>query len=178
MNITGQKICLRMMGSEDTEAIVRWRNNPRVRKNFIYQKPFTKEGHENWIKTMVDTGKVVQFIIEDLESERPVGSVYFRDIDRDYEKAEYGIFIGEDDAVGKGFGSEAAGLAVNYGFEVLGLHKIFLRAFADNQAAIRSYEKAGFVQEGYFKDEVRIDGQFRDLVFMAVLNSDTHRKEG
>ena len=57
-------------------------------------------------------------------------------------------------------------------------HKIFLRAFADNQAAIRSYEKAGFVQEGYFKDEVRIDGRFRDLVFMAVLNPDTHRKEG
>ena len=178
MNITGQKIRLRMMGSEDTEAIVRWRNNPRVQKNFIYQKPFTKEGHEHWIKTMVEPGKVVQFIIEDLESERPVGSVYFRDIDRDYEKAEYGIFIGEDDAVGKGFGSEAAHLAVDYGFKELGLHKIFLRAFADNQAAIRSYEKAGFVQEGYFKDEVRIDGQFRDLVFMAVLNPDTHRKEG
>lgn len=173
MNLTGEKIRLRLMCSEDTETIVRWRNNPRVRQNFIYQRPFTKEGHENWIKTMVDTGKVVQFIIEDLADKRPVGSVYFRDIDREYEKAEYGIFIGEDDAVGKGFGSEAARLAVAYGFEELRLHKIFLRVFADNAAAVRSYEKAGFVQEGYFKDEVRIKGQFRDLVFMAILNPNT-----
>lgn len=173
MNLIGEKIRLRPMWSEDTEAIVRWRNNPRVQKNFIYQKPFTKEGHETWIKTMVDTGKVVQFIIEDLAEKRPVGSVYFRDIDREYEKAEYGIFIGEDDAVGKGFGSEAARLAVEYGFAELGLHKIFLRVFADNAAAVRSYEKAGFVREGYFQDEVRIKGQFRDLVFMAILNPNT-----
>ena len=175
MNCTGQKIRLRLMRAEDTEAIVRWRNNPRVQKNFIYQKPFTKEGHENWIKTMVDTGKVVQFIIEDLTDGRPVGSVYFRDVDREYEKAEYGIFIGEDDAVGKGFGSEAAKLAVAYGFEELKLHKIFLRALADNGGAIRSYEKAGFVREGYFQDEVKIGGQFRDVVFMAILNPDIGR---
>lgn len=172
MNLTGQKIRLRLMNGEDTEKIVAWRNNPRVRNNFIYQKPFTKEGHENWIRTMVDTGKVVQFIIVDIENEEPVGSVYFRDIDREHLKAEYGIFIGEDSAVGKGFGSEAARIAVAYGFEKLELHKIFLRAFADNKGAIRSYEKAGFKQEGYFKDEVKIDGEFRDLVFMAILNTE------
>lgn len=169
MNLTGEKIRLRLMNADDTERIVRWRNNTRVRNNFIYQKPFTKEGHENWVRTMVDTGKVVQFIIEDLTDGQPVGSVYFRDIDKEHAKAEYGIFIGEDSAVGKGFGSEAARLAVAYGFEQLGLHKIFLRAFADNAGAIRSYEKAGFVKEGYFKDDVCIDGRFKDLVFMAII---------
>lgn len=170
MDLTGKKIRLREMTGEDTDAIVSWRNNPRVRHNFIYQKPFTKEGHENWIRTMVDTGKVIQFIIEEAETKRPVGSVYFRDIDRDCRKAEYGIFIGEDNAVGKGFGSEAAELAVRFGFEKLKLHKIFLRVFADNMSAIRSYEKAGFTKEGYFKDEVCLDGQYRDLVFMAQIN--------
>ena len=169
MNLTGEKIRLRLMNTDDTEQIVRWRNNPRVRNNFIYQKPFTKEGHENWVRTMVDTGKVVQFIIEDLDDGQPVGSVYFRDIDMDHAKAEYGIFIGEDSAVGKGFGSEAARLAVAYGFEELRLHKIFLRVFADNAGAIRSYEKAGFVKEGHFKDDVCIDGRFKDLVFMAII---------
>lgn len=170
MNLTGEKIRLRIMTGEDTERIISWRNNPRVMKNFIYQKPFTKEGHENWIRTMVDTGKVVQFILEDLSDDRPVGSVYFRDIDKVSRKAEYGIFIGEDDAVGKGFGSEAAVLALRYAFEELGLHKVFLRVFEDNQAAVRSYEKAGFVQEGYFADEEWISGRYRDLIFMAVFN--------
>lgn len=169
MELTGEKIRLRLMNDEDTDLIVRWRNNPRVRNNFIYQKTFTREGHENWVRTMVDTGKVVQFIIEDLTDGQPVGSVYFRDIDAEHKKAEYGIFIGEDSSVGKGFGSEAARIAVDYGFKELGLHKIFLRALADNAGAIRSYEKAGFVKEGYFKDDVCIDGRFKDLVFMAII---------
>lgn len=169
MKLTGDKIRLRLMQEGDTDLIVQWRNNPRVRNNFIYQKPFTREGHENWVRTMVDTGKVVQFIIEDLTDGKPVGSVYFRDIDKEYSKAEYGIFIGEDSAVGKGFGSEAAYIAVEYGFEELGLHKIFLRVFADNAGAIRSYEKAGFIKEGYFKDDVCIDGRYKDLIFMAII---------
>lgn len=169
MELTGEKIRLRLMNDEDTDLIVRWRNNPRVRNNFIYQKTFTREGHENWVRTMVDTGRVVQFIIEDLTDGQPVGSVYFRDIDAEHKKAEYGIFIGEDSSVGKGFGSEAARIAVDYGFKELGLHKIFLRALADNAGAIRSYEKAGFVKEGYFKDDVCIDGRFKDLVFMAII---------
>ena len=170
MDGTGKKIQIRRMTEDDTDLIVTWRNNPRVRHNFIYRKPFTKEGHENWIHTMVDTGKVVQFIIEERSSGKPVGSVYLRDIDPECRKAEYGIFIGEDWAVGKGFGSEAAGLAVQYGFEKLNLHKIFLRVFADNLPAIHSYEKAGFKQEGYFKDEIYIENQYRDLIFMAIFN--------
>ncbi len=170
MKINGEKISLRLMNEDDTDLIVGWRNNLRVRNNFIYQKPFTREGHEHWVRTMVDTGKVVQFIIEDLRTGQPVGSVYFRDIDKEHKKAEYGIFIGEDSAVGKGLGSEAARMAVEYGFEKLMLHKIFLRVFADNLGAIRSYEKAGFVKEGYFKDDVCIDGEFKDLIFMAIVN--------
>lgn len=168
--LRGEKVYLRSMTVEDTDRIVGWRNNPRVRRNFIYQKPFTREGHLVWIRDKVDTGEVIQFIICEKETDRPVGSVYFRDISEEHHKAEYGIFIGEDDAVGKGIGSETCRLACSYGFEVEKWHKIILRAFSDNKAAIRSYEKAGFVQEAYLKDEVCIDGVYRDVVLMGLLN--------
>ena len=59
-------IYLRPMTWEDTDNIVAWRNSDAVRKNFIYQELFTRESHENWIRTMVETGKVVQTIICDL----------------------------------------------------------------------------------------------------------------
>ena len=113
--IEGKDIYLRPMTGEDTEDIIRWRNKEMVFRNFIYQKPFTRKGHENWIRTMIDTGKAVQFIICEKAGTRPVGSVYLRDIDRTHNKAEYGIFIGEDDAVGKGIGSEVCRLACGYG---------------------------------------------------------------
>lgn len=169
MNGTELKIKLRLMTEEDTENIVKWRNNVRVRNNFIYQKPFTKEGHKYWIDTYVKSGAVVQFIIEESATSRPVGSVYFRDIDKEHKKAEYGIFIGEDDAVGKGYGTQAAKLAIQYGFKVLKLHKIMLRVFADNIGAVKSYEKAGFVKEAYLKDDVCINGIFKDMILMAVI---------
>lgn len=170
-------IFLRLMTAADTDLIVAWRNKDAVRKHFIYQEPFTREGHENWVRTRVETGEVVQMIICDDASERPLGSVYIRDIVRDHNKAEYGIFIGEDDARGRGVGTAAAKLMLRYCFEEEGLHRVYLRAFADNLQAIRSYEKAGFVREGLLRDDVRIDGEYRDIQWMAAVSGNDGNAE-
>lgn len=163
-------VYLRPMTWEDTDLIVQWRNSDAVRRNFIYQELFTRESHENWIRTKVETGLVVQMIICDLATGKPLGSVYIRDIDRQHNKAEYGIFIGEADARGRGVGTAVARLMLRYCFEEEGLHRVYLRALSGNVAAIRSYEKAGFVQEGYLKDDVCIDGEYRDIIRMAAVN--------
>lgn len=163
-------IYLRLMKSEDTDDIVRWRNSDAVRRNFIYREPFTPQGHESWIQNMVNTGKAVQFMICSLSDHRALGSVYIRDIDRQHRKAEYGIFIGEPTARGRGVGTAAARLMLEYCFIEEGLHKVFLRVFARNIQAIRSYEKAGFVREAYLRDDVFVDGEYCDIILMAKLN--------
>lgn len=165
--MSAEKVYLRPITSADTNKIVTWRNQDFVRKNFIYQEPFTREGHETWLKAQVEPGHVAQFIIC-IDEERAclqegsvggdtsagleaacradveIGSVYLRDIDREKGEAEYGIFIGEHDALGKGYGTQAAKQMLAYGFEKLGLRKIFLRLLEDNPRALGSYEKAGF----------------------------------
>ena len=166
----GVGIYLRLMTREDTDLIVAWRNSDDVRKNFIYQEPFTRQGHEDWIRNMVEKGKVVQDIICDLASDRPLGSVYIRDIDRQHNKAEYGIFIGEAHARGRGIGTAAAKLMLRYCFAEEKLHRIYLRALAGNERAIRSYEKAGFRKEACLKDDVRIDGKCCDIIWMAAIS--------
>ncbi|MCM1188872.1 MAG: GNAT family N-acetyltransferase [bacterium] len=163
-------IYLRLMTYEDTDSIVDWRNSDAVRKRFIYQELFTREGHENWIRTMVETGRVVQMMICSLESDAPLGTVYIRDIDRQHNKAEYGIFIGEPQARGWGIGTAAARLMLKYCFEEEKLHRVFLRVFADNLQAVRSYEKAGFQKEGLLRDDVCIEGRYYDIVWMAAVN--------
>ena len=178
MLIRGEKINLRPMTYDDTDNIVKWRANKRVKNNFLYRGEITREVHENWIKTEVETGVEVQFIIEEAESDRPIGSTYLRDIDREIGKAEFGIFIGEDDAVGRGYGTEAAKLIVNYAFSNLKLHKVYLRVLDENLVAKKSYEKVGFREEGHFRDEVFLNGEYKDVVFMAIFDDGERECKG
>lgn len=169
-------IFLRPMTKEDTDLIIAWRNQEAVRTHFIYQELFTRQSHEHWIETMIDTGRAVQMIICEKETGKPLGSVYVRDIDNKHHKGEYGIFIGEEEARGKGAGTQAAKLMIQYAFEELKLHRLFLRVFADNLSAVKSYEKAGFKQEAYLRDDVCIDGKYRDMILMAVIREEESGK--
>jgi len=167
--LEGAAVRLRPIADADTDLIVKWRNTPAVVQNFIFRQTFTPEMHRSWLATKVATGQVVQYIIIDKADDKPVGSVYYRDIDNHNRSAEYGIFIGEESARGKGLGTETAKIFTDFGFAELQLHRISLRVLAENTAARRSYEKAGFVQEGIFHDMELLDGQYRDVVFMARL---------
>ncbi len=162
---------IRPITAEDTPLVVKWRNSPSVVSKFIYRTPLTEEGHLNWFNTKIKTGQVVQFIIVEKETETPVGSVYLRDVDNVNRKAEFGIFIGEECARGKGYGTTAAKLILQHAFKKMNLNKVKLRVFADNASAIRCYEKVGFVKEGCFKEDVIIDGTPYDMVFMGILKS-------
>ena len=165
--INGEKLTLRPITDADTDDIVRWRNDPEVWRYFLFREPFTPAMHRAWLQNKVMTGKVIQYIIVERESGESVGSVYFRDVDEKNESAEYGIFIGEPWARGRGFGTETARLFTRFGLDVLRLHRISLKVLGGNEVARRSYEKAGFHEEGVFRDYVKLDGAFTDVVFMA-----------
>lgn len=169
--LKSKKVVLKEIKSKDTDDIIRWRNQPFIREKFIHQELFTKESHEKWLETMVYTGKVHQYIIYVTGASKglyAIGSAYLRDIDYDSQKAEFGIFIGEQEYLGKGFGCDATEIMINYAFEELKLHKVILRVLANNIRAIKSYKKSGFVEEGYLKDEIKIGGIFQDIVLMAI----------
>lgn len=172
MELTGEKLYLREIAVTDTEDIVRWRNRDEVRAFFINRDLFTIESHTAWLNTVVAQGKAAQFIIVDKSKDYAFGSVYLRDIDYGYKKAEFGIFIGEEQYRGAGYGSEAIRLILEYGFEHLQLNKISLRVLADNPRAIKAYENAGFVREGYLRQEHFIENKYVDIILMAILRDE------
>ena len=165
--MSAEKVYLRPITATDTEKVVTWRNQDFVRKNFIYQKFFTEEGHRAWLKNQVEAGHVAQFIIC-VEGLGEIGSVYLRDIDRVKRTAEYGAFIGEEEALGCGYGTQAARLVLDYGFGILGLEYIFLRYLEKNTGAGRSYEKAGFRRIENKREIVNLEQGTCGVVFMEV----------
>ena len=166
----GEWIHLRPLLLEDTDMIIRWRNSDFVRNCFIYQQDFTHAGHLRWFGEQIFTGKVIQFIVVENGTEKPLGSVYLRDIDREHSKAELGIFLSSVNVCGKGIGTESVRLLVRYAFHGVGLHRVYLRVFADNGRAIAAYQRAGFQIEARLRDSVCIQGEYRDILLMSVLS--------
>ena len=177
--IVGKQVYIRPItdSEEDTNNIIRWRNSETVRPYFIYQKPFTVEGHKHWLETEIFAGKGFQFIVHRVEDDKPIGCTYLRDYDKECRKAEYGMFIGEQIEKGKGIGTEILGLTMEFAFKELKLHKVFSRIFADNPASIHSVSNNGFEQEAYLKDEEFVNGEYRDMVLLAKINPDEISKK-
>lgn len=170
--LKGEKVTLRKITKEDTDNIVKWRNSEGVQKNFFDQDLLTPEIHTWWLENRVETGQVAQFIIVDNETGKDIGTTFIRDIDYKNKKGEYGIFIGEVIAKGKGLGTEAGKLTLEYAFNELKLHKVFCRVFTENKGAIKADLKAGFIQEGLLKEDIFVDNQFKDILIMAIFNTE------
>lgn len=165
--ISTQNIYLRPITLDDTELIVKWRNTQYVQENFIFRNTLTPQMHKKWMSTKVAKGEVVQYIICEPDN-NPIGSVYYRDIDRLEKSAEFGIFIGESSALGKGYGKEAISLFVQYGFNSMGLRKIFLRVLDSNKRAKHLYEKVGFKTSYEEKETIYPSGEEVNVIFMEI----------
>lgn len=183
-------LALRPMTPEDSQLIVDWRNNPRVQMRYIYREPFTLEGQQQYYRRRVATGEVAQFIACEITSGRsssgegpgkaaqesaggagpvtvrPVGCVVLDDIHPQY--AECGNWIGEDDAVGRGYSPRMIRLACRWAFRELGLSDIVARIFTDNPASIRSYERAGFQAAGVLPEVECSDGTRKDMYLLRL----------
>lgn len=175
--ITGKNVYIRPITEEDTDLIINWRNSDAVRPYFIYQKPFTKEGHLQWLHEMIDSGRGFQFIVCKNDTDEPVGCTYLRDYDRKNRKIEYGVFLGSEDIKGKGIGTEILKLTLQFAFQNLEINKVFARAFADNQASIHCFLKGGFQKEAYLREEVYVNGEYRDIVFLSILRKEFEEKQ-
>lgn len=101
-----------------------------------------------------------------------IGQCALFDEDAVARTCELGITIGDKDYWDQGYGREAVGLLVDYGFRHRNLHKIWLRVHAANERAIRSYRACGFVEEGRLRQQVWSDGRRQDLVIMGLLRDD------
>jgi len=164
----GEQTYIRPITYDDTGYIVKWRNQEEIKSRFFFREPFTREMHENWMRTKVYTGEVVQFIVCMNDSDIPVGSTYFRDIDEKMGVAEYGVFIGEADARGHGIGKEILFLTLQYGWEQLGLNRVRARAISTNEASIQSFLHSGFTRDELVRSVLCSDGSYVDMIFMSI----------
>lgn len=169
MLFSGERVRLRKMGIEDISIYHRWRNDIEVMQ---FTSPsldvFSYAETESFVKIITESNNSKGYIIEEIESNKPIGVTSLINIDYGNRNAECIIDIGEKDYWSKGFGREAFQLLLDFAFNELNLHKVNLRVFSFNERAIKLYQKLGFIEEGKLTEQLYRNGSWHDIVHMGL----------
>lgn len=155
--------------TSDMVTLRKWLDDPQSR-GFLPPQP---GGRPRTIDDIVgDPGSVLGTVT--LPDGTPIGLTAFLNHDAEQRTAELRKLISGDGLRGRGYGKAATRLWLRYGFEELNLHKIYLTTLDTNVRNIRLNERLGFTLEGIFRDELFIDGRYRDVLRMAIWNPERH----
>jgi RimJ/RimL family protein N-acetyltransferase len=176
--ILGQSTRLRPIEKDDLPRFVKWLADEETRSYISQHLPFSLMQEEHWYEENLKAREEQAWAIDaqppeaGLEPWEHVGSCSFFRMNWRSRHAEAGILIGAREYWGQGYGSDALRTLVHWGFYTLNLNRIYLRVFADNPRAIRSYQKVGFTEEGRLRQDDYRNGTYRDTLMMSVLRSE------
>ncbi|WP_377890191.1 GNAT family N-acetyltransferase [Alkalihalobacillus sp. R86527] len=163
------RIHLRKVTENDADLYHTWRSNSEVMKNTSPELDvYTVKETEAFIQSIINSDTSKSYMIQTSENDTPIGIVSLINIDLKNRNAECIIDIGNVDYWGKGYGTEAMNVLLEYSFCELNLHKITLRVFSYNERAIKLYERLGFDKEGEQKEQLFRDGKWHGIILMAV----------
>jgi GNAT superfamily N-acetyltransferase len=166
MNVT-----LRELSRKDLPQLNKWRNNPDLVKylgsgfNYIDEE-IDHKWYDNYL---ANREKSIRLSIE-LDG-KYVGNVNLTNINLVHRNAEYSIMIGSESSRGLGVGFHASSQIIEHGFQHLGLHRIWLTVLESNLRALSLYQKLGFQIEGRMRDSLFKNGDYQDLIVMALINT-------
>lgn len=165
-------ITLRELEKSDLAQLNSWRNDPELvaslGNNFLFISGAVDDA---WFNSYLQNrDKAIRLSI--LSDGKYIGNVNLTSIHPINRSAEYSIMIGVAEERGKKVGLEATQQILRHAFEDRGLNRVYLTVLSDNVAAIGLYEKVGFKREGVKRQDIFKNGQFHDVVMMAILASE------
>ena len=164
------EISIRKFARKDIPKKVEWINNPENNQFLHYDIPISIEGTERWFDSHEGETTRYDAVIEADGS--PIGTIGLLNVDQKNSKAEYYIAMGEVAYKGRGAAKEASSLILEYGFEKLGLNRIYLFTEVENVAAQKLFESVGFVKEGVIRQDIVSHGKYVDRVAYGFLRED------
>jgi len=169
--LIGDSVYLSPMNPDDAKTYTKWINDleitiPLGNASNIYSLEKEREFLERLSKEKYN------FAIVELVSDKLLGNISLFDVDLIHRKAEVGIFIGDKDKWGKGFGTEALKLIIEFGFKIIGLNNIILKVFSFNERALKVYRGIGFKEIGKRKESYRLNNKWFDEYYFQILSKD------
>lgn len=172
INFSGESVSLGPLRRDLIPLYNGWNNDFETTRTLGSSRPVILEEEINAFEQVSKSREYIFFTIYEKHTMQPIGNTYLSNIDYKHRSSEFNIVIGEKNCRGKGYGTEAAQLILNYAFKIEGLHNVFLKVYEFNEAAIRAYEKAGFTKCGRRRQSHYFNGRLWDVIFMDALASE------
>ena len=174
--LVGEKCYLSPIDLEDVAQYAEWLNSEEVFKFLLVGTSVISLDAEK--EALLRLSKEQVYGIIDKKTDTLIGNVGLVSLDHIHKTAELGIFIGRKEYWGKGFGTEALRLLVDYSFRILGLENIMLKVFDYNERARRSYEKVGFRKIGERRRSHYYDNERHNEIYMDIVREDFYGERG
>jgi RimJ/RimL family protein N-acetyltransferase len=170
LSIVGDKVALGPLRRDLLPLYFRWENDLAIRAlRGGPARPATWEAVETGYEAGSKREDDVLFTVYELQTLRPLGVTKLIRINFVERTATFGCYIGERECWGRGYGTEATLLTLDYAFTCLGLHNVMLTVYSFNERAIRAYTRAGFQTIGRRRECSNFGGQICDDIYMDCL---------
>ena len=169
---TGRRISFRPLEIEHAALFQGWINDPENHQYLKRFRPVNGLEEKEWLQKAHEQKDHDHFEIWLREAEKLIGLISLRQVL--HRSADLGILIGEREFQGKGYGAEAIGLLLEYGFATIGLHRIGLSVYENNPRGIACYEKCGFRREGARREARWWAGRWWTIFDYAILDHEWH----
>ena len=176
--LIGERVYLRPIEKEDMPLLRAWANDPETRPLIGDIKPMNQAAAEKYFERIQNDEDRVWFIVVEKETGRPIGEAGLLRIFHPWRTADLTMILGDKQARGKGYGSEAIILLMNYAFGSLALHRLSIGVVGFNEPALKFYEKVGFRREGIQRDGYYCNHEFSDFVMMSILEDEFRALHG
>jgi RimJ/RimL family protein N-acetyltransferase len=167
--VSGERAALGSLERDHLARLARWFNDPEVRRGLAHRGMVNEDAETAWYERMTAAAgeprpTEVPFAIHAVADGELVGVCGLENIDHNFSRADFGIFLGQ--RRGTGIGADATRLVLDWAFTIIGLHNVMLESYEFNEQAIRAYQRAGFRVIGTRRDSVRALGRRWDSVLM------------
>lgn len=167
---------LRPMAEEDQPRVLAWRADPQIaRYMYTDMRGATLEQQRQWFRRVSASPAHEYWIIE--RRGEPIGVANLAALSREHARTDWAFYLGEPAARGSGAGAKVEYAVIHYVFFHLGLAKLCCQVLSNNREVARMHQKFGFVEEGVLRRHFRREGEWLDVVLLA-LHADTARSRG
>jgi RimJ/RimL family protein N-acetyltransferase len=159
----------------DADALYALKNDPAVASLLGgFSTGYSHDDIARWIDRHSKATDEAMFIVAD-EHDRCVGHVALYKIDHRVRSAELGIALATS-VSGKGLGRACTRFALEYAFDPLNLHRVYLEVLATNERAVGLYRSLGFTEEGRLRDAQWRNGRYVDVLLFGILRDELRRE--